>query len=440
MFTRILIDIGTGLPVHDAGLVSPLANRLFAPFLDFPNYLLTLSRPEVQLLSWLAWLCAIWVIFALTRNKGPVKNRILPMIRGLIVTAVSFILFIVYCIICPLPQYRMTSGNPDEVFLDLHSHTIYSHDGLVTPERNLRWHLNSGFSGWAITEHDRIGKAPLIQREMIRKDSIAAVAIAGQEVNFRKVHLNLLGLKDSFDAGGYEKPAGLIKEVHRQGGAVIVPHYWAETRSPFSMKDLAEAGVDGFEIAGDSSVPLTPEAQREIISVCRGKKLVMLSGTNWHGWRNDCTMWTGFNISNWKQMDIESREKAVIDALRNRETGRFRVLGYRQRFPASTGYVFEPFTGFASYYMSMDMWQQVSWLFWIAIICFLLPRIRHRRIVAIALWEAITIVLVMETILVFNAWRTVADVNKILPEEGEVLIALAVVTSLLSATNLLKKK
>ncbi len=441
MFTNILIDIETGTVVTNAEIITPLVNRLFAPFLDFPNYFLTLPRPETQLISWLSWLCAIWIVFALLRPpRVPASKKILPVLRGVLVIIVFFILFIAYCILCPLPQYRITSGEPDEIFLDLHSHTIHSHDGIVTPGRNLRWHLNSGFSGWAITEHDRVGPAAALQRQIIEKTSLPATAIPAQEVNFRRAHLNLLGIKESIDANEYKNLSDLIKDVHRMGGAVIAPHYWAETRSPFSMKDLADAGVDAFEIAGNASIPLTHAKRREIIALCRNEGRVPLSGTNWHGWRNFCTVWTGFNSPGWKEMDAEGRERAVIEALRNRESDRFRVIGYKQRSCDSSNDILEPPAGIFLYFTSIDMFQQASWLFWIAVICFAGRRMKNRRIAAIILWTVITLLLVAGAILIFNIWNAVSNVNKILPDLGKVLIALAIFTSFLAATNLLNKK
>jgi hypothetical protein len=126
------------------------------------------------------------------------------------------------------------------------------------------------------------------------------------------------------------------------------------------MEDLADAGVDGFEIAGNASVYLTPEKQKEIINLCRKKGLVMVGVTNWHGWGHYCNVWTGFKIKNWAQMNMVSRERAVISALKNHETERFRVIGYPQKEFSTIHYIFEPFVGFYSYFLSLDIWQKRS--------------------------------------------------------------------------------
>ncbi len=433
------VDIAAGTVISDAEAVIPLAGRLFAPLFDFPSYFLTLPDPKAQLLSWLAWLSIAWIVFALLRMRAPFRKKILPIFRGLLVTAAIFILFIIYCIFVPMPGYRMVSKNPDEIFLDLHSHTIYSHDGIATPERSFRWHTNHGFGGWAITEHDRIGPAAEIQRGIIKNHSLAAAAIPGQEVNFKRVHLNILGAREDIDAKRYENLKDLIEDAHRLGGAVIVPHYWAEKKSAFSMEDLADAGADGFEIAGNASVPLTLEKQREIIALCREKGAVPVSGTNWHGWRNFCTVWTGFIVPGWEKMDAGEREREVISALRNREKDRFRVIEYRRQ--AGTGranHTFEPFTGSFFYFTSINSVQKLSWLFWIAATCLVLPRIKNKRPAAVLFWSAACLLLLAKSILILNTWKTVANVNEILPEAAKGLLAMALLTALLALSSLRK--
>ncbi len=441
MYTGILIDVGTGTVADKAEIITPLANKIFAPFFDLPSYFLTMPDPKKQLLSWAVWLTAVWIIYWAIRQRGYWTKKIIILFRGISVIIVSLVLFILYSIFVPLPQYKIISKNPDEIFLDLHSHTVYSHDGIVTPERSFHWHINYGFDGWSTTEHDWIGDAPSIQREIIANKNLAATVIPGEEVNFKKVHLNLLGIRKGIKAKEYQNLSDLVDEVHRQGGAVVVPHYWAETKSPFSMKDLAEAGVDGFEIAGNASIPLTEEVQQKIITFCLQENLVMLSGTNWHGWRNFCTVWTGFNAEGWEQMSIEERERAIIKALRNSETDHFRVIGYRQRFPASrVHYIFEPFTGLFFYFTSTGVWQIFSFIFWIAIIYLLLHRIKNKRLAAVYLWSAISLLLVIKSGLILNTWKTVADVNNILTDVAKGLLLMALVTTCLALTNLKIRK
>ncbi|MBN1445844.1 MAG: hypothetical protein JW957_07030 [Candidatus Omnitrophica bacterium] len=435
---RSLINSATGAAAADVELIVPLVNRIFSPFLDFPFYFSNFIRPRMQILSWIIWLSAIWIIFALTGLKGPRTKKTGKILRGMVVTAVSFSLFIIYCILVPLPKYRLTSDKPGEVFVDLHSHTFFSHDGIVTSERSLSWHLNCGFEGWALTEHDWIGHGPVEQEELLRAESIGAAVIPAQETRFKGVYLNLLGIEEAVDKKKFETMEGLISAVHSRGGAVVVPHYWSGEKPQLSPTELAEAGVDGFEIAGNSSVPLSQESREELIGICRREGLVMVSGSNWHGWQNFCNVWTGFEAQGWGQMDNASRKKEVIDALKKREAGRFRALEYRREVRPG-GYFFEPFTGFFFYYRSLDAWQRLSWLFWAAAIFILARRIRNRRKTAIFIWSAVSLTLAAKGILILNTWQAVKTVNDILPEVSRGLFIMAALTAFLAVTNIRKK-
>ena len=433
---RTLIDIEKGMPAVDVELVYPVSSFVFAPFLDFPSYFLTLANPRIQLISWFSWISIFMLFFSLARRKGNLFRRLLFFFRRTATAAVLFSLFIIYSILCPLPQYTLKSKRSGEIFLDLHSHTVYSHDGLVTPERSLKWHIDSGFKAWALTEHDWIGKAPLIQNGLIGEKSGDAFAITAQESGFKGGHLNLLGLKEDFQFSSTDDLVSLVESAHLKRAAVVVPHHWAAVKSPVTMEDLYEAGVDGFEIAGNASVPLTPGKQKEIILFCREKGLVMVSGTNWHGWRNFCTVWTGFEAGSWKSLDNEGRERLIINALINREDSKFRVIGYPQKVLSPVHYFFEPFSGLFSYFSSLTRGHLASWFLWGVAVFFFLRIKRGRRMVPFFFWLAAGLILLAKRASLLETWASVSAVNEILPEVAQALLSMAIITFFFAATNL----
>ena len=234
----------------------------------------------------------------------------------------------------------------------------------------------------------------------------------------------------------YENLADLVKAVHRQKGVVIVPHFWGKRKPPLSLEELAKTGVDGFEIAGYSSRPLKPKLKKEIITLCKKKNLVMVGGTNWHGWGSFCNVWTGFRIDNRQKLN----KKAILEALRKREVSRFRVITYPNKFHTKSHYVFEPFIGTFSYLCSLDNWQRISWFFWLIIICFLLRLIKDKRQIAIFFWLLVTLTLVAKGISLLNTYQMVNTVNEILPSVSKWLFLMAVVTMLLAITNGKKRR
>ncbi len=442
--SRELINAKTGLKAENVYLTVPLSAKIFAPFIDFPFYFYNFAEPKLQLSSWLIWLLAIWLIVGFTKLRTSPLKKCLTLLRGIVVIIVSFLLFVLYLFLFPLPQYSLNTKNPNEIFLDLHSHTIYSHDGGATLERSILWHLNCGFDGWATTEHNWIGAAPIAQEEMLQKNSLDGFVIAGEEINFKGSHINALGIKKDIDKNQYESLADLVKAVHRQKGVVIVPHFWGKRKPPLSLEDLAKANVDGFEIAGYSSRPLKLELKKEIITLCKKKNLVMVGGTNWHGWGSFCDVWTGFShphlIPPPSRGRSEERGKAILEALRKREVSRFRVITYSKKFYTKSHYVFEPFIGTFAYLCSLDNWQRISWFFWIFIICLFLRLIKDKRQIAIFFWLLVSLTLVAKGISLLNTYRMVNTVNNILPAASKWLFLMAGVTMLLAITNKKKRR
>ena len=428
---RELVNAETGLKAENVYLTVPFSAKLFAPFLDFPFYFYNFAEPKIQLFSWLIWFLAIWLIVGFIKLRSPPFKKCLSLLRGIIVIIVSFLLFVLYLFLFPLPQYSLNTKNPNEIFLDLHSHTIYSHDGSATLERSILWHLNCGFNGWATTEHEWIGAAPIAQEEMLRKNSIDGFVIAGEEINFKGSHINALGIKKDIDRNRYKNLADLVKAVHQQKGVVIVPHFWGKRKPPLSLKELAKSGVDGFEIAGNSSRPLKPELKGEIINLCREKNLLMVGGTNWHGWGSFCNIWTGFKIDNHQK----SNKKIILNALRKREVSKFRVITYQKKFYTKSHYFFEPFIGTFSYLCSLNNWQRISWFFWIFIICFLLRLIKDKRQIAIFLWLVASLTLLAKGISFLNTYEIVNTVNNILPGASRWLFLMAGITLILAFTD-----
>lgn len=430
---KILVEITTGLPVHDAKIFSPVLNRIFAPFLDFPSYFLTLPQPKEALLSWIVWLLLIWSFIAYFKFRVPLREKITLTIRGGIVIVFSFSLFILFSIFFPIPQSRIQTDRKGEVFIDLHSHTIYSHDGIATPLKSLLRYTNSGFQAWAVTEHDHIGPAAEIIRKELKEKRADAIVINGQEINFQRAHLNILGITQDIEKREHDNLSSLIESVHKQGGAVIVPHYWAEIKSPFNMKELADAGVDGFEIAGFASVPLTKHKQQEIIAFCRKEGLPAISGSNWHGWGAPSFLWTGFQTEGWAEMDKFAREDSIIEALRKREAERFRVLGYPQRYPCN--YLFEPFIGPIHYFSTLKPCAVLSYLFWAPILFLIIRFIKRRRQIAFFIWSFIGLTLMLKGLFIFTVWKNVSEVNKILPDISKGLLFFAMLSFFLALTN-----
>lgn len=409
------IYIDTQEIAKDIKIIKPLAVKLFPPFTDFPLHFINLPYPKWQLFSWFIWLSGIWIIYVIFRLKENVKAKFLKMLRGISFILLLICLLVIYGIFLPVQRYKLVPENSKYVLLDLHSHTVYSHDGIVTPTYNLQWHKNYGFSCWAITEHQNTGVATILQKDIIRRYGLPVTVIPAQEIKFQGVYLNLLGIEGDIDPKKFNSLKELIDTVHNYGGVVIVPHIWAEREGKISPEELAEAGVDGFEIAGISSVPLTPEKQKKIIEFCRRNGLIMVGGTNWHGWNNLCNIWTSFRVEEWNELNPEDRKKEVLEAIRKRERDRFRVITYNYHY-IPENIVIEPFKSMYLYISTLDRIQRFFWILWIVILYLVFSIIKAKRKINITVWFTISFFLFLKSLYFLELWGAVKETNYILPE------------------------
>ncbi|MDD3725768.1 MAG: hypothetical protein PHI44_01020, partial [Candidatus Ratteibacteria bacterium] len=396
-------------------VIRPFIIKVCPPFTDLPLHFINIPYPKGQLLSWFIWISIIWVLYAVIRLKERWRVKIKKIVRGIAVAFIFISILVIYGIFLPVQRYELVPKSSNEVLLDLHSHTIYSHDGLVTPAYSIKWHKNYGFRCWAITEHKNTGTATSLQKSIILRNRLPFSVIPAQEIGFKGVHLNLLGIEKDIDPKKFDSVKEIINTVHSNGGAVIVPHIWAEKKGKVSLDELADAGVDGFEIAGISSVPLSREKQKEIIEFCNDKKRVMVGGTNWHGWNNLCTVWTSFRIENWNELTIEEREKLVIEALRKREVDKFRTITYHYNYVLQN-IILEPFSGTYSYISSLDKTQRFFWIFWTISLYLVFKLIKEKRRIVMAIWFLVSILLFLKSLYFFELWISVKEVNSILPD------------------------
>src|SRR3972149_8625567 len=94
--------------------------------------------------------------------------------------------------------------------VDLHVHTVYSRDSLITPEDLVFYARKRGLTAVAVTDHDRVDGALKIAKEA------DFLIIPGIEVSSRNGHVLGLNVQESI-------PKGLsvdetVDRIHAAGG------------------------------------------------------------------------------------------------------------------------------------------------------------------------------------------------------------------------------
>lgn len=126
--------------------------------------------------------------------------------------------------------------------VDLHTHSVASRDGGITPEQYAKILESEELDFVAITDHDRIDFAKGLHKALGNK------IIVGQEITTSQGELIGLFLKDLVEPG--QTAAQTADAVHDQGGLVYVPHPFETVRKGLSRATLDSIAehVDIIEI------------------------------------------------------------------------------------------------------------------------------------------------------------------------------------------------
>lgn len=277
-----VIDAVTGVPAGNANLVNPALYVLLAPLSNILDALtfLSLDRATALLVTWVVVLA---LVGALRRGTG--RRRLVRALAGVVV----FLAIAAAAVLLPRPVPRLV-GESDVTVVDLHSHTIASHDGRPgwTPERLAQWHAVQGFQAAYVTDHNRPFEG---------SRSAAIPLLPGVEWSVYRQHIVALGATLPLDLAPYSRDTPglltLFAALHAQGALSIasLPEYWRNHRE--DLDDFVAAGVDGFEIVNCSPKGLAfpAAARRDVINLAQRHNRFVTGASDNHGWGKVTCVW-----------------------------------------------------------------------------------------------------------------------------------------------------
>jgi predicted metal-dependent phosphoesterase TrpH len=126
--------------------------------------------------------------------------------------------------------------------LDLHVHSVYSSDGVMTPKQIVGRARVAGLDGVAITDHDTI-------RGGVEAQKLAAgdlEVIVGAEIMTDEGEVIGLFLKEEIEERTLER---VVEAIRSQGGLVVIPHpFDSVRRSALRPGDEQAALADAIEV------------------------------------------------------------------------------------------------------------------------------------------------------------------------------------------------
>jgi len=139
-----------------------------------------------------------------------------------------------------------------QVKADLHVHTIYSHDSLITPKDVVFYAKKRGLTAVAITDHDTVEGALKIAKET------DFLIIPGIEVSSRNGHIVGLNLQEPIQKGLSSDET--VDKIHEAGGLAVACHPFALFKG--SLGKHTNAKFDAIETINASAFPFNRSTKK----------------------------------------------------------------------------------------------------------------------------------------------------------------------------------
>jgi hypothetical protein len=133
----------------------------------------------------------------------------------------------------------------DNLIADLHIHSKYSHDSLMSPEKIVRCAKKAGLNCIAITDHDTL-RGGIEGKKAGEKYGVEV--LVGSEVKTDCGDIIGLNLSEEIRVTGWQE---VISAIRLQSGTVVLPHPY---RDHFHVEEIAQS-VDFIEIWNGRSTP-----------------------------------------------------------------------------------------------------------------------------------------------------------------------------------------
>ncbi|MEE9376563.1 MAG: hypothetical protein V3V33_00825 [Candidatus Lokiarchaeia archaeon] len=277
----------------------------------------------------------------------------------------------------PFPPHKIiptVSLEDDEFLFDFHVHTTFS-DGWLTVEERINWYIQQGIMGAAFSDHDNIRGAKMAQRYVEEQDLDFVVFIAEEWTDNAAnpdFHMNYFGLAEEIVPPMSDNTitkvmngSETIEYVKSKGGYIIVNHYNYDPNPnggyglPFSLDQLRDWGVDGFEIVNGGSYG---SKYQQIRNYCLNNNLTCIGGSDIHTCEDLNTFVklklddpTNLTIANIFETLKENTHEVIAINLNPK------VVDFPGDLNDFGFYVFEDFI---NYILNMGAFQTLSWIIW----------------------------------------------------------------------------
>jgi predicted metal-dependent phosphoesterase TrpH len=158
-----------------------------------------------------------------------------------------------------------------QVKADLHVHTVYSEDSMITPKELVFYAKKRGLNAVAVTDHNRLDGALKIAKET------DFLVIPGMEVSSSDGHIVALNVSQPIPKG--YSAVETVERIHRAGGVAIACHPYAYFKG--SLQGAVCEAFDAIEVINAGAFPFRSSVKKAEKAAQR-LKLSPVAGTDAH--------------------------------------------------------------------------------------------------------------------------------------------------------------
>jgi len=186
-----------------------------------------------------------------------------------------------------------------QIKADLHVHTTYSKDSLITPKDLIFYAKKRGLNAVAVTDHNELDGAYKIANET------DFLVIPGMEVSSADGHIVALNVKELIPRGF--SAVETVERIHRAGGVAIACHPYVLFKG--CLRDKVCATFDAIETINARAFPFR-DSVKKAEETAERFKLSRVAGTDAH---YGPQIGYGYTVIEASELSVEAVAKAIVD-------------------------------------------------------------------------------------------------------------------------------
>jgi predicted metal-dependent phosphoesterase TrpH len=186
-----------------------------------------------------------------------------------------------------------------QIKADLHVHTTYSKDSLITPKDLVFYAKKRGLNAVAITDHNQLEGAYKIAKET------NFLIIPGMEVSSSDGHIVALNVHELIPRG--YSAVETVERIHRLGGVAIACHPYVLFKG--CLKEKVCATFDAIEVINARAFPFKSSVKKAEETAERFK-LSRVAGTDAH---YGPQIGYGYTVIEAVEPTVEAITKAIVN-------------------------------------------------------------------------------------------------------------------------------